>query len=573
MSLLDTASLIVTPNGYKEGKLYSVIPSDGSGDLSVTRATTATRVNSAGLVELVPYNFQTQSEYQTGWVSEEADITINNTTAPNGTLTGAKIVATATNAVHKGYPPNVIGSLISGATYTASVYMKANGYNFGYIRDGYSGYYVIFNLQTGAVSSTNSATGSIESVGNGWYRCIATMSTVTANFRMDTGICQTSAQTTQTNWLGDGVNGIYIWGAQLVEGSTAKDYQKTETRLNIPRLDYSNGTCPSLLVEPQRTNIATNSENFATYTTFQASVTSNDTTAPNGLQTADKITTTGSGSGSVYIPSVSLATGSNTASCYFKAGNSNLVAIDSNGSGGYWGASFNLSNQTYTLFGITSSASIEEVGNGWYRCSVTASTSSTAYLAFGVIGNTGSTAYAWGAQLEVGSYATSYIPTTSASVTRNADVISKTGISSLIGQTEGTMFFDVYAQLNTADEQDLSISDGTGNNRAIIRLTSSGTIRGIGVFGGNLEFNIGGSAYTTGTRYKIALAYKNNDVALYVNGTSQGTSSSTTISGTLSRLGFDVYTNGAQTICSPTNAVALWKTRLTNTQLAQLTTI
>ena len=56
MSLLDSASLIVTPNAYKEGKLYSVIPSDGSGDMSVVRATTATRVNSAGLVELVPYN-------------------------------------------------------------------------------------------------------------------------------------------------------------------------------------------------------------------------------------------------------------------------------------------------------------------------------------------------------------------------------------------------------------------------------------------------------------------------------------------------------------------------------------
>ena len=62
MSLLDTASLIVTPNGYKEGKLYSVIPSDGSGDLSVTRATTATRVNSQGLVELVPYNLLQYSE-------------------------------------------------------------------------------------------------------------------------------------------------------------------------------------------------------------------------------------------------------------------------------------------------------------------------------------------------------------------------------------------------------------------------------------------------------------------------------------------------------------------------------
>jgi hypothetical protein len=75
MSLLDTASLIVTPNGYKEGKLYSVIPSDGSGDMSVVRATTATRVNSAGLIELVPYNLVNYSEQfdNAAWVKTNAN--------------------------------------------------------------------------------------------------------------------------------------------------------------------------------------------------------------------------------------------------------------------------------------------------------------------------------------------------------------------------------------------------------------------------------------------------------------------------------------------------------------------
>ena len=90
MSLLDTASLIVTPNGYKEGTLYSVIPSDGSGDMSVVRATTATRVNSAGLVELVPYNLLQYSEQidNADWLKSNSPIiTTNIAIAPNGTMT------------------------------------------------------------------------------------------------------------------------------------------------------------------------------------------------------------------------------------------------------------------------------------------------------------------------------------------------------------------------------------------------------------------------------------------------------------------------------------------------------
>jgi len=421
MSLLDTASLIVTPNGYKEGKLYSVIPSDGSGDLSVTRATTATRVNASGLVE---------------------------------------------------------------------------------------------------------------SMGN-----------------------------------------------------------------NVPRLDYSNGTCPSLLVEPQRTNLALYSSSFdnAAWDKINGTMTANATTAPDGNTTAEQWA--GDGTNTIHDFYQAFTGGSTTtSSIYVKKNTAQFVYISLNhqGTGTDWATGVydldNLTTATFQSGGVTNQvATISDEGNGWRRITLSVSTTDVNLFcmygianslspSFGanrgrVVFSTSASFYAWGAQLEAGSYPTSYIPTTSASVTRNADVISKTGISSLIGQTEGTLFFDVYAQLNTADEQDLSISDGTGNNRAIIRLTSSGTIRGIGVFGGNLEFNIGGSTYTTGTRYKIALAYKNNDVALYVNGTSQGTSSSTTISGTLSRLGFDVFTNGAQIICSPTNATALWKTRLTNTQLAQLTSI
>jgi hypothetical protein len=97
MSLLDTASLILTPNAYKEGKLYSVIPSDGSGDFTFTRATTATRVNSAGLVELVPYNLlQRSEEFDNGyWIKRKCNYYSKCTTAPNGTMTADKLYPTS----------------------------------------------------------------------------------------------------------------------------------------------------------------------------------------------------------------------------------------------------------------------------------------------------------------------------------------------------------------------------------------------------------------------------------------------------------------------------------------------
>ena len=103
MSLLEQASLIVTPNGFKESKLYSVIPSDGSGDMTVVRATTATRVNENGLIEVTPYNLFTYSEQfdNASWVKERITITTNATTAPNGTLTADKIVEDTTTNSHR----------------------------------------------------------------------------------------------------------------------------------------------------------------------------------------------------------------------------------------------------------------------------------------------------------------------------------------------------------------------------------------------------------------------------------------------------------------------------------------
>ena len=100
MSLLETASLIVTPNGYKEGKLYSVIPSDGSGDMSVTRATTATRVNSQGLVELVPYNLVTYSnDFSSSWALFQSTTT-SGQADPFGGNNAIKLKYNTSSAYH-----------------------------------------------------------------------------------------------------------------------------------------------------------------------------------------------------------------------------------------------------------------------------------------------------------------------------------------------------------------------------------------------------------------------------------------------------------------------------------------
>ena len=436
MSLLNSASLICTPNGYKEGKLYSVIPSDGSGDMSVVRATTATRVNSAGLVELVPYNLFTYSEQfnNADWSKYDTSVNANATTAPNGTSTADLM-----------YPNNsgnfkyIAQSQTQGdAIYTSSVYVKAQNKSkiWMYIESTATYGICYFDLTNGTIQATT-LIGSIESVGNGWCRCsVTTASALSLGSGTGFGVCDALGS---PYVAANGTDGVFIWGAQLVEGSVAKDYQKTETRLNIPRLDYSNGTCPSLLVEPQRTNNFQYSSQFdnAYWTKAAATVTANNIASPSGIQDADKVEFN-----SGYINGTSTVADNQTYTISFfaKKGTADTLLINE---AFYVGTSttFNLTSGTVT----TGTGTIESYGNDWYRCSVQFTYGIGQVVASWLIRNyQAGYIYIWGAQLEAGSYPTSYIPTTSASVTRNADVISKTGISSLIGQTEGTLFYDGF---------------------------------------------------------------------------------------------------------------------------------
>ena len=187
---------------------------------------------------------------------------------------------------------------------------------------------------------------------------------------------------------------------------------------------------------------------------------------------------------------------------------------------------------------------------------------------------TSATIAIWGAQYEDGSNATSYIPTVAATVTRNADVISQTGISSLIGQTEGT----IYAEINNT----LMTSYSTGyvmrifadaNNEVWIR-KESGTNKYTAKWRANSV-----DVYTQSTisvlngNNKIAIAYKSTDSAVYLNGSQIGTSASTgAFSVAPSQIGIG-SSSTADFFNDRIELATLFPTRLTNAQLATLTTL
>ena len=218
-------------------------------------------------------------------------------------------------------------------------------------------------------------------------------------------------------------------------------------------------------------------------------------------------------------------------------------------------------------------ATITAVENGWYRCTLTTppSTSIANIVLVSANGGTYST-YVWGAQIEVGSYSTSYIPTTSASVTRNADVISKTGISSLIGQTEGTIFWDIYVDIPSATgHEDLfNIDNGSFGNTIYLIKASNATFTGEMYVSGSGQASFTKTGVTAG-RHKIAFAYANNNTAMFFDGVQIGSTDTSCSVPAMSRiqLGQGVFGPSA----GFTNAAALWQTRLDNATLAQLTTI
>ena len=297
---------------------------------------------------------------------------------------------------------------------------------------------------------------------------------------------------------------------------------------------------PFLLLEPTRTNQFTNSENLSNidYQNF-TTITPNNTIAPSGSLTADKTTQTNGG----YLrETVSVSNGTTYSfSVFLKKGDLRYAVIRSLFSqNGTTPANsnnvFDLDNGSviYTGTDIVN-ASIEAYPNDWFRCSFVSTASATSSAPFidfyfsssssnSQSAGTNGFGYGWGMQLEAGSYSTSYIPTTSAAVTRTIDYASGAGDINTFNDSEGTLFIDAAALGNDGTYRVINISDGTSSNRVLIQLgNNNNQIRADLISGGVTQTSLSTTSYTFTDFNKIAFKYKGDDTALFVNGTQVGT--------------------------------------------------
>jgi hypothetical protein len=335
-------------------------------------------------------------------------------------------------------------------------------------------------------------------------------------------------------------------------------------------------------LEKQSTNLTTYS-NDATQQGFNnMSATANTTTSPDGTQNADTITPSAGTSDHYLITNGSTVSSGviHTISVFVKKKDSDYLYFGTGGSAAWGQVSYRFSTNTFFNISGPSVYSATDMGNGWVRLTNTGTTGGTDLRilltpsdssggrTFNANGTDG--LYIWGLQIEQSSYVTSTIETTSASATRVADACFKTGISSLIGQSEGVIFVDVNLDARVTQTYFAISSSATAVTNYIGISFRSGTII--------YEVVVAGVVQATGTLinsstglFKLAVGYKANDFVFYVNGAQIATDTS----GTVPACNDIVLYNSTfgQSIPMKYNQAVLFKTRLTNDELVSLTTI
>lgn len=541
MSFFEDASLVLIPSAQKTSKVYSVKPTDGTGDLTFTRSNdTATRVGPDGLIEKVRTNVVLYSENQSNAAYSSVINQITSRTAVANPLTGS---SNAYKILSAGGTDPYIGQTITGLS---------NGENtFSLWLWTDSGQDVncdlIFYNATASEIYTKSVTLTTTPTR---YDHTVNFTTVGASATIRLDLCQSC-----------GVTYVYTYGWQ-VETGVATDYIATTSAAvsvgpvaNVPRLDYLNSSCPRLLLEPQRTNLYNYSEQLNQWTSSGSTVTANYAVSPDGYTNADRVQFT---AGSVVFFSGTGSAGENTLSVYAKA--TNGVSGDFRFFGN--GATTLSSNQTAT--------------GEWQRFTFTYTYSAvTAGLAAPTSGGGISDVIFYGFQHEIGAYATSYIPTLGAAVTRGQDVTSKSSISSLIGQANGTaqMTFVMDSDTSADSTTMLGIHASTSTANRIQLLSRFGSVRLLVVANNSIVSNVLLYDAAPDEVVNVAFKYGSAGVTAYVNGTQVYTTASAVVfTETMelftigNRSGIDEYGKGQRVSQS-----LLFPTALSNSDLAALT--
>ena len=586
-SFFSNASLayLASAGAGKDGKTYSIKPTDGSGDFTFSRGSnlSATRVGPTGLIEKGRENLLTYSNdfSNADWVKSSTSVTSGQTGYDGSSdawlleRTGASAYLQQTNS--------------DSGVLCYSVYLKKGTYNWAYVRvqdsAGYRGvYFDLENATTGLVDS-GIIDYNIEAIGtNGWYRC-----SIVLNSTLVRAFVYPSASNNGVFLAGTG--DIYIQDAQLEIGLAATDYIESGATTgkaglleDEPRFDYSGGaTCPSLLLEPSRTNLVSYSEYIeeADQLADAQILTTTDAT-PEGTNNARVLAYDGGTNQhySAFTPSVTNGE-TYTFSVFLKKKELSYAALVFLND--YAGRFFDLETGTIlgTIGGTLIDSKIEDYGNGWYRCSITdVATSTSKFSGIFLSGNgtsigpfvpTGTDGlYIYGAQVEAGSYPTSYIPNHSGgSVTRGVEGQTYSGFSSLMGQTEGTLFLEIDSAENGTEI--FSLNRSTANS---IFLTASLSLYRAFIYSDGTSI----SSFTSinvSDRIKIAIAYQSNNFAIYANGLQVYTNNSLnwTPNILIDSLNFNVGGYVTSKGVARYNQVLLFKERLSNADLATLTTL
>ena len=557
--------------------------------ITFTRTTTATYYDGVTTAKAEENLLTYSQEFDNAaWSKANITVSANATTAPDGTSTADLVYpsSSTTNCAIYQFPATT-----ASVTITASFYVKANSWQWVAFRNfNGSGTGVWFDL-TNVVTGTDQLgyTVSITNVGNNWRRIVITgTSFASSYFIVMPTDSNGSFQSTPS-----GTNGIYIWGAQLEQRSSATAYTATTTQAitnYIPvlqtasagqaRFDHNPTTGESLglLIEEARTNKCLRSEEFGTspWATGNASITPNTIVAPDGNLTGDKFVEDAVASTDhAVVQSVTVTAGANTFSVYVKAAGRTKFQLREGSNG---------ATADYDL--ASPSSGMTDVGNGWYRCVLTATPASTTFIAQiylkdnsgnnVYIGNGFSGLYLWGGQLEAGSFATSYIPTVASTVTRNADAASMTGtnFSSWFSPSAGTMYVDanVFGLGAPSNESYfLGADNASSSDRFNFHMRSSTINTQIGTSGSGYPGAIISGSYV-GVSVKVASAYATGNFGASVNSGTVATNTSALQPWSPPNIGIGYAVNASNGFLNGRiKKIAYYPIRVTNAQLQALT--
>ena len=357
---------------------------------------------------------------------------------------------------------------------------------------------------------------------------------------------------------------------------------------DAPRFDHNPTTGESLglLVEEQRTNLLLRSEEFdnASWGVLNVTVSANTQVAPNGTTSAETITdVNGVTSANVgCFQSIVLADSTTYAmSCYVKAGTKTTCRVGIRDKAGTnILANFNLTAVSTTV-GNAVSSTIQDAGNGWYRCTAICASLTGATSQRGLVFmDTGSytadgtgTIHVWGAQLEAGAFPTSYIPTTTAAVTRSADVASITGsaFTSFYNQSEGTIFVEGATSSSTANSILVALDNGSSSERhRLLRIGATDSVQYSVTDAGSTQAAPGiNSVFSGNTKAKLCGAYAINNFNLGFNGTLATPDTSGTLP-TVDEMSIGAHLSGSY-LNGHIRRLTYWPTRLADSTLQQLT--